>query len=56
MFAGHQEKAFFLLFFKVSIDHLFDNRPVESGKRNYCFGKKVLKFGSKTLYELWVPL
>ena len=35
-------------FFKLSIDHLFLN--LESGKRNYCFGKspqKVLNFGSK---------
>ena len=43
------EKALFLrFFFKVSIDHLFDN--LESGKINYCFGKsleKVLNFGSK---------
>ena len=34
--------------FKVSIDDLFDN--LESGKINYCFGKrleKVLNFGSK---------
>ena len=28
-------------FFKVYIDHLFDN--LESGIRNYCFGKKVWK-------------
>ena len=36
------------IFFKLSIDHLFHN--LESGKRNYCFGKsleKVLNFGSK---------
>ena len=43
------EKASFLQgFFKLSIDHLFLN--LESGKRNYCFGKspqKVLNFGSK---------
>ena len=34
------KKSLFLRFFKVSIDHsdLFDN--LESGKRNYCFGKK----------------
>ena len=41
-----REKALFLCFFKVSIDHLFDN--LESGKVNYCFGKgleKVLNFG-----------
>ena len=31
----------FLASFKVSTDHLFDN--LESGKRNYCFGKKVCK-------------
>ena len=34
------------------VDHLFDN--LESGKRNYCFGKsleKVLNFGSQNLYE-----
>ena len=40
------EKALFLCFLKVSIDHLFDN--LESGKINYCFGKgleKVLNFG-----------
>ena len=30
-----------LRFFKVSTDHLFDN--LESGKKNYCFGKKVCK-------------
>ena len=42
------EKALFLRFFKVSIDHLFDN--LESGKIYYCFGiklEKVLNFGSK---------
>ena len=35
-------------FFKLSIDHLFHN--LESGKRNYCFGKsleKVVNFGSQ---------
>ena len=31
------KKALFLCFFKVSVDQLFDN--LESGKRNYCFGK-----------------
>ena len=44
--------AWFLAFFKVSIDHPFDNR--ESRKRNYCFEKnleKVLNFGFKNLYE-----
>ena len=35
------KKALFLASFKVSTDHLFDN--LESGKRNYCFGKKVGK-------------
>ena len=33
------KKSFVPAFFKVSIDHLFDN--LESGKRNHCFGKKV---------------
>ena len=32
------KKALFLPFLEVSIDHLFDN--LESGKRNYYFGKK----------------
>ena len=41
------EKALFLRFFKASIDHLFDN--LESGKRNYCFGKK----SGKSL-EFWI--
>ena len=54
MFAKHQEKDFFPAFFKVSIDHLFDK--IKSGKINYCFGKKILKFGTKNLYEPWVPL
>ena len=43
--ATHHEESFFPSFLKVSIDHLFDN--LESGKRNYCFGKKsgkILKF------------
>ena len=46
------EKGLFLFFFKVYIDHLFDN--LASGKRNYCFGKsleKLLNSGSKNLYE-----
>ena len=38
MFAVHHEKKLCSCFFKVTIDHLFDN--LESGKRNYCFGKK----------------
>ena len=37
MFAAHHEKSFVPAFFKVSIDQLFHN--LESGKRNYCFGK-----------------
>ena len=41
-------KSFVPAFFKVSIDHLFDN--LESGKRNYCLG--VLNLGSKNLSEL----
>ena len=36
-----KKKALFLGFFKVYIDHLFDN--LESGKKNHCFGKKVWK-------------
>ena len=32
------KKALFLPFLEVSIDHLFDN--LESGKKNYYFGKK----------------
>ena len=32
------KRALFLPFLEVSIDHLFDN--LESGKRNYYFGKK----------------
>ena len=35
------EKGLFLFFFKVYIDHLFDN--LESGKRNYFFGKSLAK-------------
>ena len=31
-FAAHHEKSFVPAFFKVSVDHLFDN--LESGKRN----------------------
>ena len=50
-FAAHHEKSLVPAFFKVSIDHLFDN--LESGKRNYWFGKKyslkkVLNLGSRT--------
>ena len=45
-------KSLVPIFFKVSVDQLFDNP--ESGKRNYRFGKKsrkILNFGSKNLYE-----
>ena len=49
----HREKSFVTALFKVCIDHLFDN--LESGKRNYCFGKKslekVLNFGLNNLHE-----
>ena len=51
-FAVYHEKSFVPTFLKVYIDHLFDN--LESGKRNYCFGKsleKALNFGSKYLYK-----
>ena len=41
LFALHHEKSFVPAFFKVSIDHLFDN--LESGKRNYCFQKNSRK-------------
>jgi len=37
LFAAHHEKSFVSAFFKVSIDHLFDN--LESGKRNDYFDK-----------------
>ena len=41
-FAAHHEKSFVPEFFKVSVDHLFDN--LESGKRNNkFFGKKSLE-------------
>ena len=52
MLVVHHEKRFVPAFFKVSINHLFDN--LECGKINYCFGKsleKVLNFGSKNLYQ-----
>ena len=39
MYSVHHEKGSVHVFFKVSIDHLFDD--LESGKRNYCFGKKA---------------
>ena len=51
MFAAHHEKSFVPASFKVSIDQLFDN--LESGKRNYCFGKmswKSLEFWIKNPY------
>ena len=38
MFGADHEKNFVPAFFKVSIDQRLDN--LESGKRNYCFGKK----------------
>ena len=47
MFAAHHKKIFVSAFFKVSIDHLFDNR--ESG--NIIVWTEVLNFGSKDLYE-----
>ena len=47
MFAAHKEKSFVSAFFKVSVDHLFDN--LES-RKSYCFGN-VLKFGSNNLYK-----
>ena len=50
-FEVHREKAFNCsCFLKVDTDHLlfiFDN--VESAKRNYCFGKKVIKFSQLIL-------
>ena len=46
MFAAHHEKSF-VPFFKVSIDHLFDD--LELGKRNYCFEKR----SGKSL-EFWI--
>ena len=36
-FAARHEKRMVPVFFKVSVDQLFDN--LESEKRNYCFGK-----------------
>ena len=47
--AHHEKLALFLR--KVFIDHM------ESGKRDYCFGKsleEVLNFASKNLYEPYV--
>lgn len=54
MSAEHHEKNVVPAFFRVSIDQLSDN--LESGKKNYCFGKKSgnnLDFGSKNLYKHW---
>ena len=48
MFTVHPGKSFVPAFFKVYIEHLFDN--LASGKRNYCFGKRS-KNRSKNLYE-----
>ena len=45
--AEHHEKSVVPAFLKVSIDHLFDN--LESGKKNYCFGKR----SGKSL-ECWI--
>ena len=58
-FAAHHEKSFVPAFFKVSVDHLFDN--LESGKRNNkLFGKKSgqsLKFWiQKSVQILCAPL
>ena len=47
MSAVHSEKGSVHAVFEVSIDHLFDD--LESGKRNYCFGKK----SGKSL-EVWI--
>ena len=44
IFVAHHKKKNLPAFFKVYIDHLFDN--LESGIRNYCFGKKVWKKSS----------
>ena len=41
MFPAHHEKKLCCCVFKVSVDHLFDN--LESGKKNYCFGKRLEK-------------
>ena len=46
--ARHVQSFVPVFFFKVSVDHLFDN--LESGKRNYCFGKSI-EFWIKNLYE-----
>ena len=35
---GNEKSFVQAVFLKVCFDHLFDN--LESGKRNYCFGKK----------------
>ena len=55
MSAKHHEKSFVPAFFKVSIDHLFDNP--ESGKKESLFWenvwKNILDFGSKNLYKPW---
>ena len=40
-FVVHYEKILVPAFFKVSVDHLFDN--LESVKRIYYFGKKIWK-------------
>ena len=51
-FVVNHEKTLVPAFFKVSVDHLFDN--LESVKKIIVLEKsleKVLKFGSKNLYE-----
>ena len=47
------KKALFLRF-KVSIDHLFDN--LESGERNYCFGKSSGKSPSSSSRDIFFYL
>ena len=47
------KKALFLRF-KVSIDHLFDN--LESGERNYCFGKSSGKSSSSSSRDIFFYL
>ena len=45
------KRALFLPFLEVSIDHLFDN--LESGKRNYYFGKKSGKRPEWSVMVKW---
>ena len=44
---GNEKSFVQAVFLKVCFDHLFDN--LESGKRNYCFGKK-----SENSPEFWI--